>query len=44
MHPQPLSDEKPSGSDNWLLMRMEKDRAAVAFGSWDLAMGSNSER
>ena len=39
MHPQPLSDEKPFWSDSWLFRRIEKDRAAMAFGSWDLAMG-----
>lgn len=43
MHPQPVSDEKPVWSPR-VLRRMAKDKAAEAFGSVDLGMGSNPDR
>lgn len=44
IQPHPLSEAKPLWSLNWVLRRMEKDRAESAFGSCDLVMGSNSDR
>jgi len=43
MHPHPLSDEKPSCSLSWLIMRTDKDSADVAFGSVDLFIGAKSD-
>jgi hypothetical protein len=43
MQPQPLSEEKPVGSESVLLILTENERADVALGSTDFGMGSNPD-
>lgn len=43
MQPQPLSEEKPVGSESVLLIRTENESAEVALGSTDLGIGSNPD-